>query len=300
LAQAFLLFTQNTMKKLLTFLLTGLILQTQAQQFYTELYGFKLGQYRETAQNQLGEPFQSEKYDDGFEYEVFLLKPDTSLYIVFEYAAGRTDIIWSIQVAGSDSTVETGFKNAKLGINKDQVEKYFGTPETVEEIGEYGHKWAYGKSNFSVEVNTKGQLSSIKILDNSSELFPGAPDLSKIPAFEKIQKTLNSSNNADILSLLSGDIAVIINDTAYFFKRSFATEQSSDYSKLISRIRYISKDLSNVNTKKHGEYEENMRLTLGEAPSHIIKIKKGHMINEIVLKYYGGKYLIYEINAKVK
>jgi hypothetical protein len=81
------------MKTLFTLLIIGLTLQTQAQQFYTNLYGFKLGQYREAAKNQLGKPFLSAKYDDGFEYEVFLLKPDTSLYIAFEYAAGKTNII---------------------------------------------------------------------------------------------------------------------------------------------------------------------------------------------------------------
>lgn len=38
--------------------------------------------------------------------------------------------------------------------------------------------------------------------------------------------------------------------------------------------------------------------TLGEDPKHVIKILKGHKIKEIVLKYFGGQYLIYEINAK--
>jgi hypothetical protein len=186
-----------------------------------------------------------------------------------------------------------------LGIDKSQIEKLFGKPSSMAEIGDYGHKWVYDKTNFSLEVSTKGRLSSIKILDNSQDLFP-SNDLTKIPTFDKIQTILNSTNNENILNLLSGDIEVYKNDSTYFFKKSFATEQSTDYSNMISLIKSISKDLAMVNTKKEDEYEENIRVALGVDAKHVIKIKKGHLIKEIVLKYYGGKYLIYEINANSK
>lgn len=267
------------------------------QSFYTDLYGFKLGQYRETAKNELGNPIQYGKFDDGFVYEAYLLKPDTSLYIIFEYAARDTNIIWSIQVSGSNSTTDVGFKNATLGIDKIQTEKLFGKPTSIEDIGDYGNKWDYDKTNFSLEVNTKGKLSSIKVLDNSGELFPSGPDLKKIPSFDDIRIILSSNNNEEILKLLSGDIEVYKNDSTYYFKKSFKTEQNTDYSKMISLIKEIAKDLSTVNTKSIDEYEENMRLTYGEDTKHVIKIKKGHVIKEIVFKYYGGQYLIYEINA---
>ncbi|MFA5783158.1 MAG: hypothetical protein WC868_12900 [Bacteroidales bacterium] len=282
------------MKKLLTLCIIMLTIQAYGQKIYTDLYGFRLGQYREAAKNELGIPFQSGKYDDGFEYEVYLLKPDTSLYITFEYAANKTDIIWSIQVSGSNSTIDIGFQNIKLGIDKSQLKKAFGKPTTNEDIGEYGHQWSY--DNFSFEVNPKGKLTSVKILDNSNELF-ATPDFNKIPSFDKIQMTLNSNNNSDILNLLSGDIEVYKNDSTYNFKKSFKTEEATDYSKIISLIKAISKDLSTVNTKNADEYEENMRFTYGEDTKHVIKIKKGHMIKEIVLKYYFGQYVIWEIKT---
>ena len=287
------------MRTLLILLVFVLTLQAQGQQFCTDLYGFKLGQYRKTAKNELGIPIQYGKFEDGYVYEAFLLKPDTSLQIIFEYAAKDTNIIWSIQVSGSNDKTAIGFKNAKLGVDKIQTEKLFGKPTSIKDIGEYGQRWDYDKTNYSVEVNTKGKLSSIKILDNSNELFP-SPDLKKIPTFDKIQKTLNSTNNADLLNLLCGDIEIYYNDKTYSFGKSFKTEQVTNYSKMISLIREISKDLSTVDTKNADEYEENIRLALGEDPKHVIKIKKGHMINEIVLKYYGGQYLIYEIRSNSK
>jgi hypothetical protein len=282
---------------LLLLIMAGQIVYGQT--FYSDLYGFKLGQYREAAKLELGNPIQYRKYEDGFVYEAFLLKPDTSLYIIFEYSARDTNIIWSIQVSGSNTTTNIDFKNAKLGLDKSETEKLFGKPSSKEDIGDYGQKWAYDKTNLSLELNTKGELSSLKILNNSKELFP-SPDLKKIPIFGKIQKKLISENNADIINLLSGDIEIYKDNDTYFFKKSFKTEQVSDYSKMLSIIREISKDLSTVNTKNSDEYEENMRLTYGEDTKHVIKIKKGHAIKEIVLKYYGGQYLIYEINATSK
>ena len=288
------------MKKAFTFVTILLLtIQVYGQTFYPDLFGFKLGQYRETAKLELGNPIKYGKYEDGFVYEAFLLKPDTSLYIIFEYAARDTNIIWSIQVSGHNPTIDIGFKNAKLGLGKSQTEKVFGKLSTIENIGEFGRKWVYDKTNLSLEVSTKGKLSSIKILDNSNELFP-SPDLTKIPTFQTIHQTLSSKNNADILNLLSGDVEIYKENTIYFFKKSFKAEQTSDYSKLLSIISEISKDLSTVNTKNADEYEENMRLTSGENTKHVIKIKKGHTIKEIVLKYYGGQYLIYEINASSK
>ncbi|MDB4924099.1 hypothetical protein [Mucilaginibacter sp.] len=288
------------MKRILTLLMIATTIQAHAQQFCTELFGFRLGQYREAAKTELGKPFKIGKYSDGFEYEAFLLKPDTSLYIIFEYAVNKKDIIWSIQVSGSNSTTDIGFKNVKLGINKTQTEKLIGRPSSTENIGEYGNKWVYSKTNFSLEVSKAGKLSSVKILDNSQELFPAGPDPKKIPTFDVIRSTLNSNNNSDILKLLSGDIETYYKGSTYYFKKPFLAEQSSDYSKVLSIIKTISKDLSSVNTGNLDEYEENMRLTLGEDIKHVIKIKKGHLIKEIVLKYFGGQYYIFEINANTK
>lgn len=288
------------MKKLLTFLFAAVAFQAHAQQFYTSLYGFRLGQYREAAKTELGSPFKSGKFDDGFEYEAFLLKPDSSLYIIFEYAAKKTDIIWSIQVSGTSSIKDIGFKNVKLGMDEAETKGLLGKPSAIENIGKYGHKWSFEKTNFSIELNKAGKLSSVKILDNSSELFPAGPDLKKIPSFDEIRNALRSNNISDISKLLSGDIEIYYKDSTYYFKKSILAEQISNYSKVFSIVREISTDLSTVETKDPDEYEENMRLTVGEDIKHVIKIKRGHLIKEIVLKNFAGQYYIYEINANAK
>lgn len=123
-----------------TVLLLLTLLKVSGQTTVTDLNGFRIGQYRETATNEFGKPFKHDKYEDGFENEVFIIKPDTSLYMIFEYAAGHTDIIWSIQISGSNTTTDFGFKGLKLGLDKKEVQRVLGKPVKKDDMGEYGEK----------------------------------------------------------------------------------------------------------------------------------------------------------------
>jgi len=288
------------MKKVFGITVTSLLffliqLEVNGQTFVTELYGFRLGQYRETATNELGKPFQQEKFDDDFEYEVFLLKPDTSLYMVLEYAKGQTDIIWSIQISGDNTITDIGFKGFKLGIDKKQVEKVLGKPNRKDDIGDYGEKWTYEETNYSVEISKNGKLSSVKIMDTYSN---ETPNVNKLPKFENIIKLLSSKNNAEIARILAPGIEIYHKDQTLFFRKSLKTEIETDYSKIFQTIREISKGLNKINTSDLNSYEENMRIIVGQNPKHVIKIKIGHTIKEIVFDYINGQYLIWEINAQ--
>lgn len=278
-----------------TLLLLLMLMKVNGQTIVTDLYGFRLGQYRETATNEFGKPFQQDKFEDDFEYEVFLLKPDTSLYIVFEYAAEKTDIIWSIQISGNNPTTDIGFKGFRLGIEKKQVEKILGKPDSKDDLGDYGEKWTYEKTNYSIEISKSGKLSSVKIMDTYSN---ETPDANKLPKFENIIKLLSSRNNADIARILDPGIEIYYKDQTLFFGKSLKTEIETDYSKIFQTIRKISNGLNKINTSDINSYEENMRLTLGQNTNHVIKIKTGDIIKEIVFEYINGQYLIWEINAQ--
>ncbi|MFA5620181.1 MAG: hypothetical protein WDA08_07755 [Weeksellaceae bacterium] len=284
------------MKNITTLVLLLLILlKVGGQTIETDLNGFRIGQYRETATNEFGKPFQHDKYEDGFEYEVFIIKPDTSLYMVFEYAAGHTDIIWSIQISGSNTTTDIGFKGLKLGLDKKEVQHVLGKPDKKDDMGEYGEQWSYDKTNYSVEISKSGKLSSVKITDNYSS---NTPDVNKIPKFDNVVKLLNSKNNDDIVRVLAPGIEIYYKGQTMFFAKSLKTEIETDYSKIFQTIREISRDLDKIKTSDENSYEENMRIGLGQNPKHVVKIKTGHAIKEIVFDYVNGQYLIWEINAQ--
>jgi len=285
------------LRKLILIFIIFSSLGVHGQQFYTDLYGFRLGQYRNTTRNELGKPMRYGKYDDGFSYEAYILKPDSSCYIVFEYSSVDTNLIWSIQVTGSESTVSTGLKNMALGIDSTQVNKLLGSHSSTQDIGKYGTQWNYDNTNLSVEVNPNGKLSSVKILDNSEHLFPSTPDFTKIPTFDSIRTIFNSGDNEQIMRILSGDVEIYYKNTTYNFKKSLQTEDNSDNSRVFYILKTISKDLNKVNPKNPDEYSEAMRFVLNQDAKHVMKIKDA-TIKEIVLKYYAGKYYVYEIDAE--
>lgn len=278
------------------FLLLSLTLfKVSGQTAIMHLNGFKIGQYRETARNEFGKPIQNGKYEDGFEYEVFIIKPDTSLYMVFEYAAGHTDVIWSIQVSGSNITANLDFKGLKLGFDEKEVQRVLGKPDKKDDVGDYGERWSYDKTNYTVEISKSGKLSSVKITDNYSS---DKPDLSKLPKFDNVVKLLNSKNNADIASILAPGIEIYYKKQTMFFGKSLKTEIETDYSKIFQTIREISNGLDKINISDVNSYEENMRLSFGQNSKHVVKIKTGHTIKEIVFEYINKQYLIWEINAQ--
>ena len=287
------------MKKLIFILAILIHFQLYGQKFISSLYGFKIGQYRCVTKNELGKPIRYGKYPDGFVYEAFLLKPDSSLYAVFEYAAKDTNIIWSIQVTGHNNTTDIGFKNLKLGIDRYQTEKLLGKPNRSENIGKYGERWYYDKTNYSVEVNTRGLLSSIKILNNAKEILPET-DINRAPDFDQVCYVLNSGKRDKIMDLLCGDFEAYFIGRVYSFKKSFGTEQATDYSGVLSLIALIATDLKSVNIHNKDEFSECLRVIPNQDTEYVMKLNKGHQIKEIVLKNTAGRYLIYEINANNK
>jgi hypothetical protein len=279
----------------MTFMLLLAMLKVSGQTVVLDLNGFRIGQYRETATNEFGKPVQQGKYEDGFEYEAFIINQDTSLYMVFEYAEGHTDVIWSIQISGNNTTTNIGFKDLKLGIDKKEVLRALGKPVAKDDIGDFGEKWNYDKTNYSVEISKSGKLSSVKI---TNTYLSDTPDLNKLPKFASVVKLLTSKNNAEIASVLAPGVEIYRNDQTLFFGKSLKTEIETDYSKIFQTIREISNELDKINTSDENVYEENVRLVLGQNPMHVIKIKKGHAIKEIVFDYINGQYLIWEINAQ--
>lgn len=287
------------MKQFLIMVFIGLMTLSaaaQTQQYYRELNGFKIGQYRETAKSEFGEPAQKNDFKDGFQSEVFLLKPDASLYMVFEYSKSQLDLISNIQITGTDSSAELGFQGLRFGMSKGEVLKILGEPTNKVDVGKFGVRWAYRKSNFSVEINLEGKLSSIKIQDNLPESYH-TPDVKKLPKFDDVLKVLTSGNNNEIAKLLAPDMEISVNDSTLFFGTSFKKELATDRSEIFKTIKELAVDLKTVNTKNSAEYEENFRLTLGQDPKHVMKFKKGHRIKEIVFKYEWGQFLIWEVNT---
>jgi hypothetical protein len=191
------------------------------QEIVTDLNGFRLGQFRDVPKNELKIILQQDKFEDGFEYEIYPVEKDTSVYMIFEYANFDLETIWSIQLTGN-----------KMGFDC---------------------------------------------------------------AFKEYTKILNSKNRKTISELLAPGIEIYKNDSVYFFKNSWRKEVETDESGIFNLVDETLEKLNKVNPEDTLQYEENMRIALGQDTKHVAKFKVNNVYSEIVFKYMFGRYVIWEI-----
>ncbi|MEP1780026.1 hypothetical protein, partial [Reichenbachiella sp.] len=254
-----------------------------SQDFVTDLNGFRLGQFRDVPKNELNTIIQEDKFDDGFEYEIFLVEPDTSVYMLFEYANYDLKTIWSIQLTGTKKDFDCGFKGLKLGMSEAEIKSLMGEASTVEDAGDYGDKWIYDNANYSLEISPNGLLAGIKIIDQSQEFYT-ASDITKIPNFKQYSEILNSDNQQLISDILAPGIEVYKNDSVHYFHNSMMKEINEDGSGIFSLTKELSQILSRVDPMDSLQYEENIRVAVGQATLHVAKIKLDGNYNEIVFR----------------
>ena len=118
-------------------------------------------QFKGVVKSEYKESFQVHKFDDGFVAEIYLIKPDSSAYIIFEYLNWNKEIIFSIQIFGTFKEIGPKFKNMKMGISEIELIEKTGNPSNSKDIGEYGKILKYENTNYSFEINNNGELASI-------------------------------------------------------------------------------------------------------------------------------------------
>lgn len=286
------------MRKLSLFFLFVLVFgaaESLTQQYIYDLNGFRLRQYREAVFNELGEAPQSGAMGDDMEYEAFFLSEEPLVYMVFQYRLPYDGLIFSIQITGDDPRIDLGFRGLRFGASEADVIKALGQPARRIDVGERGTRLEFDKANYSVEINTEKRLSSIRIMDDDNVV--ALPDPKSIPAFKDMVKTLTSGTNAEMAELLAPDVELYVDGKATFFGRRLRGEIASDSSKIFSTIRGLAKELAAVDETKPDEFEANLRLRMGADPMHVIKFKKTKKVREIVLKWNGRRWLLWEFDA---
>ena len=93
--------------------------------------------------------------------------PIVSQTFIFEYSANQPKKIWSIQLYDSQNNLCSDFKNLTMGCSKEKVVKEIGYPDNIININEYGFRWEYLNTNYTLEINLEGKLTSIKITNNN-------------------------------------------------------------------------------------------------------------------------------------
>lgn len=285
------------MKRILCLALIFLPCIGSAQELIRSLNGFHLGQFREVSTIELRSLIQKDTFPDGFEYEIFLIEPDTSVYMIFEYAPNDLETIWSIQLTGTKPGFDCGFKGLHLGMDSTVLDSMLGPPDLKESAGPYGNKWSYTHTNYSLEVSRQGLLAGIKLLDMSQDFFP-VPDGSKVPTYQEYTEVLSSKDNQLISTFLAPGLEIYYEDSVYYFQKSLQTEIESDESEIFSLIDKLNVVIEQTNQADTLQFGESLRVTDEKEVMPVAKFWQNGRYSEIVFKRFFGQYLIWEIKIE--
>jgi len=262
-----------------------------AQELVTELNGFKLRQFREVPKNVLKTVVQKGTFEDGVEYEIYPADSDKSVYMVFQYSKSDLLSIDSIKLTGSKRDYDCKFKGLRFGMPAKEVEEILGKPSSIIDAGKYGERWIYEKTNYDLEIASEGILDSIRIIDNSPDLFPAAS--SKIPVFEQYSKILKSQDRKAISELLAPDLEIKKDNLIHIFKTSMSNEIEKDPSGIFKLINEVAGIAEDKNRQDETRDQGNNRKTID--PLYIVRFRYNGKTTEIIFKYTLGNYLIWKI-----
>lgn len=200
------------------------------------LNGFVLGQYKETVANTFDELLQEGTTSSGQTYQAFSLDPEHRAYMVFQYSKDRPDYLYSIQVTGDPGTNMQSFLGLRLGDPREKVLTRLGNPVGVFRDPQTRlDRFEYGpERNFSVEVDSLGQLFSIRIIGYKG--FGDEPDLGERPSPDHVKELLAGTDIDALLDALAGDIEVFRGDLVYSFKRGARLDLADSTSRMAREL----------------------------------------------------------------
>jgi hypothetical protein len=266
--------------------------QTSCQ---SELNGFLLGQYKKTV-NSLGQPFKTGD-ENGWPFQAYQLPPDG--YMVVSFDPREADQIAAIQISGQVTGMHP-FLGIKLGDTEKTLEDRLGRPgKKTREEGEELFLLEYSGRNYTFEIDTKGRISSIRIVNDCPHQSPGkalAPEGS--PLVEELLKALATHNVDLLMQVLAPDLEIYKSGDAYAFTRGARAElEKGDTA--FSRLLFSPNGSVLAALKDEGpRADEQIRLYQKHQPAHVIKFPDSKIIAEIVYDFQGGRWKVYEIRFR--
>lgn len=200
------------------------------------LNGFVLGQYKETVANTLDELLQEGTTSSGQSYQAFSLDPEHRAYMVFQYSQVRPDHLYSIQVTGDPGTNMRSFLGLRLGDPRAKVFTRLGNPVSVFRNPQTRlDRLEYGpERNFSVEIDSLGQLFSIRVIGYKG--FGDDPAFEDEPSLDHLRDLLAGTDIDALLDALAGDMEVFRGDFVYSFKRAARLDLADSTSRMAREL----------------------------------------------------------------
>lgn len=255
------------------------------------LNGFLLGEDAKPLSEVFDSVIKEQKYGDGWTDRVYSLDTTGGAYMVFGFSDSSDDCM-SIQITGNAGTAMHPFLGLRLGDSRQRVMEILGTPSQVQHLHNPPLEFLlYARRNYSVELDSTGNLCSVRILGYKG--FPDAPSDS-LPNLENIFQLLQSKDPEIILEALAPDVEVVAGDSTYTFSGS-ALDVIGDQSSLLSQFLYSGQSsLASLSTSTiRGAILEPESVKINNA-TPMFKFPKSSSVKDVVFVVHAGKWRIWE------
>ena len=257
-----------------------------------ELFGFRLGQYKNVVTNELGHPSQTKVMDDSTLIDFYYISKDSSTYIGFQYLPSKPKEINAIQLSGTET--QRPFYGINLNDNENKIISVFGKPDTLltQDFNDKDVKiWKYIKLNLSILFRDK-QVESIRIWDDYERKDYNHPTI------EQLLEIIKTKDKGKIANILSPGLEIYYCDKIITWKNSFHKDIYLEKASVMDFITNDDYGLTTLNNKKNLEHDLNLRVVTGTGTFPVYKFPKENLISELVLNYEQGRYKIWEIKYK--
>ena len=275
---------------ILAVLLVPLLLE--AADIQTDLNGFRLLQLRNVAENYFGKPFDTFKTNSS---TVEAYRIDSNAYMVFEYNKNFPNNIFSIQLTGYTNKA-LPFKGLILGDDVQKVNDILGKPASTEKIESPNvSKYSYEGTNYTVEIDDKGKLYSIRIY-GTKDVVQKANDTFK--SYEKFKALVIAKDIKSIVEMLRPDVEIYKKGKVLSINQRYADFAATPDKEIVTAL--LGDTDSVLQEMKESEPEGELRLIKDFGVGEVYKFYKGKILKEIVFFPYNGKNRVYEIEFREK
>ncbi|MBN1474886.1 MAG: hypothetical protein JW914_09740 [Syntrophaceae bacterium] len=279
---------------ILVMILTVLLVPVslQAADIQIDLNGFRLLQFKAIVENTFGKPFKTFKTDYSI---IEAHRIDSNAYMVFEYDSKMPNNIFSIQLTGHTNKV-LPFKGLTLGDDVKKVIDILGKPSEIKEIeSPKVSACTYEGTNYSVEIDDKGKLYSVRIY-STKEVYREAKDSFK--SYGEFKALIIAKNIKGIIEMLRPDVEIYKNGKSLYINKRYADFVSNPDKEFIEALLGERESVLRevTTTEPEGAIRIHEKVGVGE----VYKFNKGQILTEIYFLPYNGKHRVYEINFREK
>lgn len=250
-----------------------------------ELDGWRLQQYITAADAVLGEPFKTLD-QQHLQYRAHRLGDDA--YLVFGVDERYPGYIQSLQLTGTSSTARP-FRTLVLGDSAEAVLRALGEPTARTAIAEpMLTRWDYEGRNYSVELDERERLYSIRIHTDSALL-----DNSDDEPWEDFKAAVVNRDLGRLAHRLRPDVEIFIGGQTLSIQRRFsdfiATPDPEFAAALFADAGSVRDALLRETPEGYVRVTERMGVGL------VFKFSDSSVLREIVFFPYDGRHGVYEI-----